>query len=105
MFRKNDIKIRQQPEKCIRVSWSENINKKFPILIQIFLTNEKETILKIIETISNMDSYLEKIDGEYSNLNGYFSIRAILKVQNNQHLDKILYGLNEIKSVSKAERV
>ena len=68
-------------------------------------TNEKETILKIIETISNMDSYLEKIDGEYSNLNGYFSIRAILKVQNNQHLDKILYGLNEIKSVSKAERV
>ena len=65
---KNDIKIRQQPEKCIRVSWSENINKKFPILIQIFLTNEKETILKIIETISNMDSYLEKIDGEYSNL-------------------------------------
>ena len=52
-----------------------------------------------------MDSHLENIDGEYSKLNGYFSIRAILKVQNNQDLDNILYGLNEIHSVSRSERV
>lgn len=56
--------IRNNPEKCIMVSWDDNIEGEFSVVLRIEVTNQRSSVATIASLVTTAEANIEKISIE-----------------------------------------
>lgn len=100
----NITEIRDNPEKCIAVSWDPNVEGEFSVELRVELENERGIIATLATTITGAEANIEKIstverDARFSIVN------LSINVKNRVHLARVMRRVRAIKAVSMVSRV
>ncbi|MCG8413820.1 MAG: TGS domain-containing protein, partial [Pseudomonadales bacterium] len=101
---KNVAEIRDNPEKCVSVSWDPDVEGEFTVELRVELENQRGIIATLATTITGADANIEKIstverDARFSIVN------LLINVKNRVHLARVMRRVRSIKPVSKVTRV
>lgn len=100
----NVAEIRDNPEKCVAVSWDPDVEGEFSVELRVEIENERGLIASLATSITSTDANIEKIstverDARFSIVN------LSLNVRNRVHLARVMKRVRLIKSVIKVTRV
>jgi len=100
----NIADIRDNPEKCVAVSWDPDVEGEFSVELRVELENLRGIIATLATTITGAEANIEKIstverDARFSIVN------LSLNVRNRVHLARVMKRVRHIKPVSKVTRV
>ena len=100
----NIADIRDNPEKCIAVSWDPEVEGEFSVELRVELENQRGIIATLATTITGAEANIEKIstverDARFSIVN------LSLNVKNRIHLARVMKRVRLIKPVTKVTRV
>ena len=100
----NIADIRDNPEKCIAVSWDPEVEGEFSVELRVELENQRGIIATLATTITGAEANIEKIstverDARFSIVN------LSLNVKNRVHLARVMKRVRLIKPVTKVTRV
>ena len=100
----NIADIRDNPEKCIAVSWDPEVEGEFSVELRVELENQRGIIATLATNITGAEANIEKIstverDARFSIVN------LSLNVKNRVHLARIMKRVRLIKPVTKVTRV
>lgn len=97
------IEMQSSPEKCIFVTWAENVAGLFTVELKIDATSNKNIVAEVARILSDCDTNIENIqindEGHYSNL--LFKIQ----VNNLSHLNNTIKKLYSLDSINKVTRI
>jgi RelA/SpoT family (p)ppGpp synthetase len=96
--------IRDNPEKCLEVTWDTEVEGEFSVELQVELENQRGIIATLATTITGAEANIEKIstlerDARFSIVN------LSLNVKNRVHLARVMKRVRLIKPVSRVTRV
>ena len=100
----NIAEIRDNPEKCVAVSWDPNVEGEFSVELRVELENLRGIIATLATTITGAEANIEKIstverDARFSIVN------LSLNVRNRVHLAHVMKRVRLIKAVASITRV
>ncbi|MDP6413452.1 MAG: bifunctional GTP diphosphokinase/guanosine-3',5'-bis pyrophosphate 3'-pyrophosphohydrolase [Gammaproteobacteria bacterium] len=100
----NIADIRDNPEKCVAVSWDPDVEGEFSVELRVELENLRGIIATLATTITGTEANIEKIstverDARFSIVN------LSLNVRNRVHLARVMKRVRLIKPVTKVTRV
>lgn len=100
----NIADIRENPEKCVTVSWDPAVVGEFSVELRVELENQRGIIATLATTITGAEANIEKIstverDARFSIVN------LSLNVRNRVHLARVMKRVRLIPAVSKVTRV
>ena len=100
----NIAEIRDNPEKCVAVSWDPNVEGEFSVELRVELENLRGIIATLATTITGAEANIEKIstverDARFSIVN------LSLNVRNRVHLAHVMKRVRLIKAVTSITRV
>ena len=100
----NIADIRDNPEKCIAVSWDPEVEGEFSVELRVELENQRGIIATLATNITGAEANIEKIstverDARFSIVN------LSLNVKNRIHLARVMKRVRLIKPVTKVTRV
>ena len=100
----NIADIRDNPEKCVAVSWDPDVEGEFSVELRVELENLRGIIATLATTITSTEANIEKIstverDARFSIVN------LSLSVRNRVHLARVMKRVRLIKPVTKVTRV
>ena len=100
----NIADIRDNPEKCVAVSWDPDVEGEFSVELRVELENLRGIIATLATTITSTEANIEKIstverDARFSIVN------LSLNVRNRVHLARVMKRVRLIKPVTKVTRV
>ena len=100
----NIADIRDNPEKCIAVSWDPEVEGGFSVELRVELENQRGIIATLATNITGAEANIEKIstverDARFSIVN------LSLNVKNRIHLARVMKRVRLIKPVTKVTRV
>ncbi len=100
----NIVEIRDNPEKCVAVSWDPNVEGEFSVELRVELENLRGIIATLATTITGAEANIEKIstverDARFSIVN------LSLNVRNRVHLAHVMKRVRLIKAVTSVTRV
>ena len=100
----NIADIRDNPEKCVAVSWDPDVEGEFSVELRVELENQRGIIATLATTITGAEANIEKIstverDARFSIVN------LSLNVKNRIHLARVMKRVRLIKPVSRVTRV
>jgi len=100
----NIADIRDNPDKCVAVSWDPDVEGEFSVELRIELENLRGIIATLATTITGTEANIEKIstverDARFSIVN------LSLNVRNRVHLARVMKRVRLIKPVTKVTRV
>jgi len=94
----NLAKLRKQPEKCLPVSWAEDVSGDFRVAIGLEMINELGALAELTQAISKANANIKDISsGEHSG--DYVLISLHLLVKNLAHLERVKRYISNVKSV------
>lgn len=100
----NITDIRDNPEKCVAVSWDPEVEGEFSVELRVELENQRGIIATLATTITGAEANIEKIstverDARFSIVN------LSLNVKNRVHLARVMKRVRLIKPVTRVTRV
>ncbi len=100
----NIADIRDNPEKCVRVSWDPEVEGEFSVELKVELENQRGFIATLATTITGAEANIEKIstverDARFSIVN------LSINVRNRVHLARVMRRVRAIVPVSRVTRV
>ena len=100
----NVIDIRDNPDKCVSVTWDPNVEGEFSVEFRVELENQRGIIATLATTITGAEANIEKIstlerDARFSIVN------LSLNVKNRVHLARVMKRVRLIKAVARVTRV
>ncbi|MCI5105720.1 MAG: bifunctional GTP diphosphokinase/guanosine-3',5'-bis pyrophosphate 3'-pyrophosphohydrolase [Pseudomonadales bacterium] len=100
----NIAEIRDNPEKCVAVSWDEGVEGEFSVELRVEIENQRGLIATLATTITGTEANIEKIstverDARFSIVN------LALNVRNRVHLARVMKRLRLIPAVTRVTRV
>lgn len=100
----NISEIRDNPEKCVAVSWDPDVEGEFSVELRVEIENERGIIATLATTITGTEANIEKIstverDARFSIVN------LSLNVRNRVHLARVMKRVRLIKPVTRVTRV
>ena len=100
----NVIDIRDNPDKCVSVTWDPNVEGEFSVEFRVELENQRGIIATLATTITGAEANIEKIstlerDARFSIVN------LSLNVRNRVHLARVMKRVRLIKAVARVTRV
>jgi GTP diphosphokinase / guanosine-3',5'-bis(diphosphate) 3'-diphosphatase len=100
----NVAEIRDNPEKCVAVSWDPDVEGEFSVELRVELENQRGIIATLATTITGAEANIEKIstverDARFSIVN------LSLNVRNRVHLARVMKRVRLIKPVTRVTRV
>jgi len=100
---KNIAEIRQNPEKCIQLSWAKEVVGEFNVELRIELEHQRGLIALLASNVNAADGNIEKIsmderDGRTS------VVRLIVSVHDRVHLARVLRKIRGLKGVMHINR-
>ncbi len=100
----NITDIRDNPEKCVTVSWDPNVEGEFSVELRVELENQRGIIATLATAITGAEANLEKIstlerDARLSIVN------LLIGVRNRRHLAQVMRRIRLINAVASVSRV
>ncbi len=91
-------KMRDQPEKCMLVRWSDEVKSEFPVVIDVEVHNKRGSLAAMAMSISDAESNIDDIritegDGQH------YLVTFKLMVANRAHLAQVIRMLRKVKQV------
>lgn len=100
----NIADIRDNPEKCVEVSWDPSLEGEFSVELRVELENQRGIIATLATSITGTEANIEKIstverDARFSIVN------LSINVKNRVHLARVMKRVRALPPVSKVTRV
>jgi len=100
----NIADIRDNPEKCVAVSWDEDVEGEFSVELRVEIENQRGLIATLATTITGTEANIEKIstverDARFSIVN------LALNVRNRVHLARVMKRVRLVPAVTRVTRV
>lgn len=100
----NIADIRDNPEKCVEVSWDPSVEGEFSVELRVELENQRGIIATLATSITGTEANIEKIstverDARFSIVN------LSINVKNRVHLARVMKRVRALPPVSKVTRV
>ena len=96
--------IRNHPEKCMPLSWSQVVEGEFPVEIKVEITPERGFIAALASRITDQDATIENIST--TEKDAFTSIvDVVMTVRNRVHLADIIRRLRSLAPVRRVYRV
>ena len=100
---KNIAEFRQNPEKCIPLTWSKDIEGEFHVDLRIELAHQRGLIASLAGAISDADANIERISVDERD--GRMSIVQLgVSVRDRVHLADVIRKLRALSGVSRLTR-
>ena len=100
---KNISEFRNNPEKCIPLTWAEDIDSEFNVELRIELAHQRGLIALLAGTISAADANIDKINVDERD--GRISVIQLgISVTDRVHLARIIRKLRALSGVSRITR-
>lgn len=101
---KNISEFRNNPEKCIPLTWAKDINSEFNVELRIELAHQRGLIALLAGTISEADANIDKIS--IDERDGRISVIQLgISVRDRVHLARIIRKLRGLTGVSRITRM
>ena len=101
---KNIAEFRNNPEKCIPLTWAKDIDSEFSVELRIELVHQRGLIALLAGTISEADANIDKINVDERD--GRISIIQLgISVRDRVHLARIIRKLRGLAGVSRITRM
>lgn len=101
---KNVQDIRDNPEKCVILSWDKDIDSEFSVDLKVYLENRKGVVAELAAAVTQADANIEGISVE--DRDARLSVTQLqLSVQGRKHLARVIRRLRTIRGVSKIVRI
>ena len=101
---KNISEFRNNPEKCIPLTWAKDIDSEFNVELRIELAHQRGLIALLAGTISEADANIDKINVDERD--GRISVIQLgISVRDRVHLARIIRKLRGLAGVSRITRM
>lgn len=101
---KNIQDIRDNPEKCVILSWDKDIDSEFSVDLRVYLENRKGVVAELASAVTQADANIEGISVE--DRDARLSVTQLqLSVQGRKHLARVIRRLRTIRGVNKIVRI
>tara|TARA_B110000014_G_scaffold252007_1_gene229875 strand:- start:2564 stop:4741 length:2178 start_codon:yes stop_codon:yes gene_type:complete len=100
----NIAEIRDNPEKCVAVSWDPNVEGEFSVELRVELENLRGIIATLATTITGAEANIEKISTVERDAR-FIIVNLSLNVRNRVHLAHVMKRVRLIKAVASITRV
>ena len=100
----NITEIRDNPEKCVAVSWDLNVEGEFSVELRVELENLRGIIATLATTITGAEANIEKISTVERDAR-FIIVNLSLNVRNRVHLAHVMKRVRLIKAVTSVTRV
>lgn len=100
---KNISDVRNNPEKCVPLTWAKDIDSEFNVELRIELAHQRGLIALLASTISEADANIDKINVDERD--GRISVIQLgISVTDRLHLARIIRKLRALPGVSRITR-
>ena len=100
---KNISDVRNNPEKCVPLTWAKDIDSEFNVELRIELAHQRGLIALLASTISEADANIDKINVDERD--GRISVIQLgISVTDRVHLARIIRKLRALPGVSRITR-
>jgi guanosine-3',5'-bis(diphosphate) 3'-pyrophosphohydrolase len=100
----NVAEFLNNPDKCVSISWADEISGEFPVELKIDYQNERGLLAKIAALLSTENINIDKIRTEEIDAR-FGSMYLLISVKDRIHLANIVKKIRKINVVSKITRV
>ncbi len=101
---RNLVEIRNNPEKCMPLAWSNNVSGEFPVELKVEITPERGFIAALASRMTESDATIENISVDEKD--AFTSVvDVVLTVRDRIHLADILRRIRGLKHVRRIHRV
>jgi guanosine-3',5'-bis(diphosphate) 3'-pyrophosphohydrolase len=103
----NLVKLRKQPEKCLPVSWAEDVSGNFRVALQVEVVNHLGSLAKLTEAIAKANANIEHISSSSQNSHsgGYILVLLQLLVKNLAHFERVRRYISNVPAVVGVSRI
>jgi len=100
---KNVEEFRDNPEKCVILSWDKDIDSEFNVDLKVYLENRRGIIAELASAVTQAEANIEKISVEERDAR--LSVTHLtLSVHGRKHLARAIRRLRTIRGVNKIVR-
>ncbi|MDP2226055.1 MAG: bifunctional GTP diphosphokinase/guanosine-3',5'-bis pyrophosphate 3'-pyrophosphohydrolase [Moraxellaceae bacterium] len=96
--------LRDSPDKCMNLRWSEKVDREFQSELRIELVNQRGLLAEIARQVTEMDANIEGINIQEKGAH-HGVMHLSLQVHNRIHLARLIKRIRIIKGVEKITRV
>jgi len=100
----NVLEIRDNPEKCVFLTWDDDLNGEFYTALKILVEAETGIIANIASAVSEADAAIDRINREERDAKTSVIVLEV-GVRDRQHLANVVRQIRRIKSVMKISRI
>lgn len=101
---RNVADYRDNPEKCVHLSWDKGITSEFSVNIKVYMENRRGIIVDVAAAVNQAEANIDQINVEERDAR--LSVTHLsLSVQGRQHLARTIRRLRTIRGVSKIVRI
>lgn len=101
---RNMEEFRNNPEKCVTLSWDKNTENEFPVSLKVYMEVRRSGIADLAGAINMADASIDKISMEEQDARvSVFHLK--LSVRGRKHLARVMRRLRQITGVSKITRL
>jgi len=100
----NVSEIRDNPEKCVFLTWDDDLNGEFYTALKILVEAETGIIANIASAVSEADAAIDRINREERDAKTSVIVLEV-GVRDRQHLASVVRHIRRIKSVMKISRI
>jgi len=101
---RNIQEFRDNPERCIELSWHDKASGEFQVELRVELTQQRGIIAELANKISSFDAPIEKINTEDRDAKTAV-VRIEIAVHDRIHLARIMRRIRTMKSVTAVSRM
>lgn len=100
---KNVEEFRDNPEKCVILSWDKDIDSEFSVDLRVYVENRRGIVAELASAITQAEANIDRISVE--DRDARLSVISLtLSVHGRKHLARVIRRMRTIHSVSKIVR-
>ena len=101
---RNIIEFRDNPERCIELTWHDKAKGEFQVELRVELAQQRGAIAELANKVSSLDAPIEKINTEDRDAKTAV-VRLEIGVHDRVHLARIMKRIRAMKSVASVSRM
>lgn len=101
---KNVEEYRDNPEKCVILSWDKDIDSEFAVTLKVYMENRRGIVVDLASAVNLAEANIDSINVEERDARlGIGHIKVI--VQGRKHLSRVIRRLRTVRGVNKIVRI
>ena len=100
---KNVEELRENPEKCVILSWDKDIDSEFTVDLKVFIENRRGIVAELAGAITQAEANIDNIRVEDKDAR-LSVINLALSVHGRKHLARVIRRIRNIHGVSRIVR-